>query len=113
MMDYKGRVHLTVCQPISPDEIESIGGDAKQLAELIDRRIADGFRLFEGNRVAAALLQGEKVDDTEKTSEFIRYIDDTCARAAMDDEFRQTLLGIYAAPILKPDNCDVYIDNNF
>lgn len=113
MMDYKGRVHLAVCQPISPDEIAALNGNENLLAELIDRRISDNFRLFEGNRVAADLLRGRKVDDTEKTAQFIRYIDDACIRAGMGDEFRQTLLGIYAAPVLGSDKCSVINDNKF
>lgn len=104
MMDFKGRVHLTVCQPLGLDEIEALGGDAVQVAALIDRRIADGYRLFDSNRVAAALLQRRRVEPTAASDAFLRYLDDTCARAAMGDEFRQTLIGIYAAPLLRNSN---------
>ena len=96
MKDYKGHVHLTVCPPIRRDELLATGGDSHKVAELIDQRINEGRHVFDNNRIAKAMLTGAPLPEGEATAAFQRYVDDACAQYPIGDDFRTTLLQIYA-----------------
>ena len=48
------------------------------------------------NRIAKAMLEGNALPDNEATVTFQRYVDDACAQYPIGDDFRTTLLQIYA-----------------
>ena len=96
IMDFKGRVHLSVCPPLTLDELATTDGDFHQVAALIDRRIAQGRTTFDNNRIAKAMLVGTPLPDSKATADFQRYIDDACAQYPDCDNYRTTLLQIYA-----------------
>ena len=96
MKDYKGHVHLTVCRPIERGELETTSGDINKVAALIDHRIDEGRHVFDNNRIAKAMLEGNALPDNEATVTFQRYVDDACAQYPIGDDFRTTLLQIYA-----------------
>ena len=96
IMDFKGRVHLSVCPPLTLDELATTDGDFHQVAALIDRHIAQGRTTFDNNRIAKAMLDGTPLPDSKATADFQRYIDDACAQYPDCDNYRTTLLQIYA-----------------
>ncbi len=96
IMDFKGRVHLSVCPPLTLDELATTDGDFHQVAALIDRRIAQGRTTFDNNRIAKAMLDGTPLPDSKATADFQRYIDNACAQYPDCDNYRTTLLQIYA-----------------
>ena len=104
IMDFKGKVHLSVCKPLEPSEIEATKGVPAAVAALIDSRIAEGYRLFDTNRMAAALLKGEPLPESQESERFVKYLEKTCEKYPLGPEYRQTLLEIYANPILKKVN---------
>ncbi len=96
IMDFKGRVHLSVCPPLTLDDLAATDGDFHQVATLIDRRIAQGRTTFDNNRIAKAMLDGTPLPDSKAIADFQRYIDDACAQYPDCDNYRTTLLQIYA-----------------
>ena len=100
IMDFKGRVHLSVCPPLTLDELATTDGDFHQVAALIDRSIAQGRTTFDNNRIAKAMLDGTPLPDSKATADFQRYIDDACAQYPDCDNYRTTLLQIYANSVL-------------
>ena len=101
----KGRVHLTVCEPIRKEELEPFDSFAnpefnKAVAELIDSRIRPAYRLYPNNYIAADLLSGKRnhsYTDSEKEA-FVNHVDKITKE--YPDELRDILLHIYANPIL-------------
>ena len=75
-------------------------GDFHQVAALIDRRIAQGRTTFDNNRIAKAMLDGTPLPDSKATADFQRYIDNACAQYPDCDNYRTTLLQIYANSVL-------------
>ena len=100
IMDFKGRVHLSVCPPLTLDELATTDGDFHQVAALIDRRIAQGRTTFDNNRIAKTMLDGTPLPDSKATADFQRYIDNACAQYPDCDNYRTTLLQIYANSVL-------------
>ncbi|MBR1834583.1 MAG: 1-acyl-sn-glycerol-3-phosphate acyltransferase [Bacteroidales bacterium] len=97
----KGHVHLTVCQPLSSTELEELHGSPDGVASLIDSRIAQGYTIYDNSRLAAALLAGSPIKHTPQLLRFEHYLDEACSRYPLGPDIRQTLLGIYAAPLQK------------
>ena len=101
----KGRVHLTVCEPLHREELETFDKFAnpefnKAVAELIDSRIRPAYRLYPNNYIAADLLSGKRnhsYTDSEKEA-FVNHVDKITKE--YPDELRDILLHIYANPIL-------------
>ena len=102
MKDFKGHVHLTVCPPIRRDELLATGGDSHKVAALIDQRISEGRHTFDNNRIAKAMLKGTPLPEGEATAAFQRYVDDACAQNPIGEDYRTTLLQIYANSVLNP-----------
>ena len=102
----KGRVHLTVCEPLRRDELEAFVGLPassfnREVALLVDRRIRDGYRLYPNNYIAADILSGKCTHvytDKEKET-FLSHVDGIAA--GQPDELRRILLQIYANPVLR------------
>lgn len=101
----KGRVHLTVCEPLRREELEPFDKFAnpefnKAVAELIDSRIRPAYRLYPNNYIAADLLSGKRnhsYTDSEKEA-FVNHVDKITKE--YPDELRDILLHIYANPTL-------------
>ena len=99
ILDFKGHVHFTICQPLQPEELEASKGDFNQVAAIIDQRIAEGYQLWPNNSIAHSMLHNSPCDQYPQEIEaFKRYIDEACLQYLLGDTFRQILLGIYANP---------------
>lgn len=101
----KGRVHLTVCEPIRREELEKYQDSSnpdfnKGVAELIDSRIKSAYRLYPNNYIAADLLSGKRAHsytDAERDA-FIQHVDTITKE--YPEELRDILLRIYANPVM-------------
>lgn len=108
----KGRVHLAFCEPISREELESIGEQPKadwcpMVAKLIDERIRREYHLFDTNYIAHDILHDERRYAEHYTPEsearFREHL--AAAEAAFEAKqidvavAREILLGIYANPV--------------
>lgn len=100
----KGRVHLSVCEPIRKEELESFADLSlsalnREVAKLLDRRIRKAYRLFPNNYIAADLLAGTH-SGLYTAAEEKRFIDhvDTLTKD-YPPEVREILLQIYANPV--------------
>ena len=94
--DFKGHVHFTICKPLSHEELTETKGAFDTVAALIDRRIGEGYHVWQNNRIAKQMLSGGKIDDTPESRAFETYVEEACRRFPLGEEFRQRLLGIYA-----------------
>ena len=107
IQQFKGRVHLTVCEPIRREELESLRGLPvsafnKGVAELLDSRIRPAYRLYPNNYIAADLLCSKRVHsytDAERDA-FLRHVDGIVKEKEYPEEIRDILLQIYANPVL-------------
>ena len=95
----KGHVHLHIGTPLKAKELKpSTGEDLfEHVAEVIDRRIADGYRLMGTNYAAHSLLTGRLHPGryTQRTLDRLKVR----AAALPTDEMRRLLLEAYAAPV--------------
>ena len=95
----KGRVHLSICKPLGHEELEAMNGDFHKVAQLIDQRIAEAYRLWPNNLIARHMLDANcpmapATDEEQKA--FADYVDQACKEMGMGGEFRSWLLKIYA-----------------
>lgn len=107
----KGDVHLQFCKPLGEDEVAQCAGLVKNerftaLAELIDRRIHNGYKLHKTNYIAADLLKGEaEYEDfytTGQMESFIEYAEHSSLKGpsmAAREQVMDILLTIYANPV--------------
>lgn len=105
----KGNVCITICEPVSDEELHVIGempkAEAyKALTDLIDRRIIDAYRLHDTNYIAHDILHGERRYADRYTPEQERTFRERLAKA--EERFgdaagtaREIYLGIYANPV--------------
>ena len=95
----KGRVHLSICKPLGHEELEAMNGDFHKVAQLIDQRIAEAYRLWPNNLIARHMLDADcpmaPATDEERKA-FADYVDQACKEMGMGGEFRSWLLKIYA-----------------
>lgn len=109
----KGRIHISVTDPITREELEICDKKEKNdklvaLASLIDQRIYKGFKLFKTHFIAYDLLFGDTYTDRYTLAEkddFIAYMNNGLSQLGeeMDrSELEQIFLHIYANPVL---NC--------
>ena len=95
----KGRVHLSICKPLGREELEAMNGDFHKVAQLIDQRIAEAYRLWPNNLIARHMLDADcpmaPATDEERKA-FADYVDQACKEMGMGGEFRSWLLKIYA-----------------
>ena len=100
----KGRVHLTVCEPLHREELEKFRDYSnpdfnKAVAELIDSRIRPAYRLYPNNYIAADILSGKRnhsYTNAEKEA-FVKHVDSITKE--YPSELRDILLKIYANPV--------------
>jgi len=107
----KGRVHIELCEPISIDDLNAIPSDyvdaqfRHSVAELMDKRICGGYRLFPNAYIAHDIRSGSnRYADHYTPGQYKAF----CARLAELDKFgndpvlKDIFLGIYANPIVQP-----------
>lgn len=100
----KGRVHLTVCEPLKKAELEAFRGLPasafnKEVANLIDSRIRPAYRLYPNNYIAADLIKGKRshsYTNAEKDA-FVAHVDSITKE--YPEELRDILLHMYANPV--------------
>ncbi len=99
--DFKGRVHLTFCQPLQQDELEACGNDFDNFAHLIDQRISQNYRLWPNNHIAHDLMEKTTTADrytAEEKQLFMQYLDKACQQYDIPG-FRETLVRIYGGAV--------------
>ena len=104
---FKGRVHLEFCKPLTIEELQEADKAGKNekfrvLASIIDSHVMPAFKLWPSNYIAADLLSGtDRFSDhytPEQKKEFLEHIDKELTD--MPKAVRDTLLGIYSAHLL-------------
>ncbi len=112
----KGKVHITICPPINPDEIAECAKLVKNerftaLANIIDQRIHKNYKLHKTNYIAADLIEGNaKYEDhykTEDLEEFIDYAEHASFKGpsmAAREKVLDLFLNIYAKPVFNQEN---------
>jgi len=109
IMQPKGNIHLSICEPIRRSELEAIEFNQpnefyKAMATLIDRRIHTNYKLQSNNYIAHDLRSGkdsfaayytpeEKSAFIARTAEMLRQVE------GEKDVLTSIFLGIYANPV--------------
>ena len=110
---FKGHLHYTVAAPID-DEIAAIDTSMPrnqfldQVAQIIDRHIFKGYRIYPCNRIALDLLRGDNSQANWYTAgqkqEFLDYLDGQLAKIDIPDPdwdfLRERILTMYANPLI-------------
>lgn len=99
--DFKGRVHLSFCQPLQMRELEDCHGNFDDIAHLIDQRIEENYRLWPNNYIAHELLTGQNTADhysAQEKQQFLQYLDQACQQYPIPG-FRDNLIGIYGGAV--------------
>lgn len=114
MMDIsqkKGDIHLSICKPITPEEVGECARLVKNerfsaLAEIIDKRIHKAYKLHRTNYICADLLREDAkyVDcyTTAQMEEFIKYAEHSTLKGpslAARESIMDFFLTIYANPV--------------
>ena len=110
IVQWKGRVHMALCEPIRTEELAAMEGLTnneyhKAVAELIDRRINGAYRLWPNNYVAHDMLYGNgryRAMYTDEECEAFRHHLaklDRYAETCDIERLREIFLGIYANPV--------------
>jgi 1-acyl-sn-glycerol-3-phosphate acyltransferase len=103
----KGRVHLTVCEPITQEDLELFRGLPsavfnKEVASLVDSRILPAYRLYPNAYIAADMLAGKR-SHSYTEAEFKAFKKHLELIKEYPAEVREILLKIYATPLLRKD----------
>lgn len=105
----KGHVHISLCQPISLAELSAFEGQTnneyhKSVAHLIDSRINTAYRLYPNNYIAHDLLYGntkyQSMYTDEQYQKFMKRLSkldryDTCDI----ERLKEIFIGIYSNPV--------------
>ncbi len=104
----KGRVHFNAAAPLDA-ELELLNGLKKneqldKLAEIIDDKIHNNYKLWPGNFIAADFVGNQKEYSSYYTKEdvdkFYGYIDEHISRLKADPDFiKRSLCDMYANPV--------------
>ena len=107
----KGDVHLHFCKPITAEEVASCAALFKNerytaLADIIDNRIHQGYKLHKTNYIAADLVTGDAkyVDNytTQQLEDFMSYAEHSSLKGpsvAAREKIMDFFLAIYANPV--------------
>ena len=105
----KGRVHFSLCEPISVVELNAFERQTKNeynksVAHLIDNRIHQAYRLYPNNYIAHDMLYGSsKYSDMYTRSEydtFAKHLEQLDRYETCDlDRLKEIFIGIYANPV--------------
>lgn len=111
--EHKGNVHITICQPVSNDELRSLASTQNDfylnVARLIDARIYSGFKLWNTNWIAESILAGTIYFEKFTEDEYNSFIDRMNKKLSIFEEHSAELteifLSIYANPV---KYCNLY-----
>ena len=107
----KGEVHMSFCKPISQEEVSECANLVKNerftaLAQIIDRRIHNGYKLHSTNYIAFDLLHGNASHESHYTTNqmerFIEYEERASSKgpsAAAQLKMTELFLSLYAKPV--------------
>ena len=110
----KGTMNITICQSITREDLSEYEGADKRIviqavADLIDRRIYENYRLYPNNFIAYDWLSGTSTFRNRYTEEnkktFKLYCDKIFSKlheelgSEAESRFTEILLGIYANPV--------------
>ena len=108
----KGNVHLTICKPLTTEEIAAAAACDKneryqQIRHAVDVRVIDGYRLWKNNYMAYDMLNESakyadryEQADVEKFSAYMQHQLSTVEPELDSDELRKIFLEIYANPVV-------------
>lgn len=110
---FKGHLHYQVSAPID-NEIAALDSSLPRnqfldnVAQIIDRHIFEGYRIYPCNRIALDMLRGDNAESAHYTEgqkeEFRKYLDVQLSRIDIpnpDWEFlRERILTMYANPLI-------------
>lgn len=108
IMQPKGRVHIQICEPLTADDLNAIPADyvdaqfRHSVAELMDKRICGGYRLFPNAYIAHDIRSGKREYSEQYTQKqydaFVTHMKELDKYQA-DDILKDIFLGIYANPV--------------
>ena len=110
---FKGHLHYQVSAPID-SEIAALDSSVPrnqfldQVAQIIDRHIFEGYRIYPCNRIALDMLRGDDAESAIYTAEqklaFQTYLDGQLAKIDIPnpdwDFLRERILTMYANPLI-------------
>ena len=105
----KGRVHIEICEPLTADDLSVIPEDYVDaqfrhcVAEIMDKRICGGYRLYPNAYIAHDIRSGSRRYSDCYTQEQFNAFKTRLAeldKYGNDPVLRDIFLGIYANPIL-------------
>ncbi|MDR1544213.1 MAG: acyltransferase [Prevotellaceae bacterium] len=106
---YKGDAHFSVCKTVTLDELQQCAEQPhserfKTLAEIIDKRIFENYKLFKTNYIAHDLLENKadfSINYSEKDKKsFMQYMEKGLSKIEGEkEELRNIFLKIYANPV--------------
>ena len=110
IIQWKGRVHMALCEPIHAEDLAAMEGLTnneyhKAVAGLIDRRINGAYLLWPNNYVAHDMLYGNEryrgMYTDEEREAFRHHLAklDRYAETCDIEHLREIFLGIYANPV--------------
>ena len=109
LRDPKGRVHFEVCDPVRKEELLALDGFTrsrfnKEVAELLDRRILGGYRLWPTNYIAHDIRYGQTRYASEYTREQREKFEKRLLLLTQYDNYdldtlKDLMLSIYANPV--------------
>src|SRR5574344_1959273 len=110
IMQPKGKVHIQICKPITADELKPLDNYDRNdaialLAHIIDRRIYDGYKLWNTNYIAYDMLYNTFKFTDKYTTEECRNFSDRMHKTLEQwpDELLQLMdlyLQIYSNPVV-------------
>ena len=112
VMQFKGDIHLHVCEPLTSDEIaEAAQADKNEryqvIRRAINRRVIGGYKLFKNNYVAFDILNGSTkyADKYEQADveKFVAYMEKQLTKVEPElnrAELKEVFLNIYANPVV-------------
>lgn len=112
ILQYKGRVHFSICRPIDPTKEPSLEGKVKnafyrEVARIMDRSINSAYKLMPTNYIAHDLRSGSRryqdVFYTKRQREEFKRRKDSLLESISEEgdinELRNIFLSIYANPV--------------
>ena len=112
VMQYKGDIHLHICEPLSTEEVaEAAACDKNEryqvIRRAIDRRVISGYKLFKTHYIAFDILNGttKYADKYEQADveKFVAYMEKQLSTVEPEldrTELKEVFLNIYANPVV-------------
>ena len=107
----KGRVHIELCEPVTADDLNTIPADyvdaqfRHSVADLLDKRICGGYRLYPNAYIAHDLRSGkDRYSDRYTREQYDAFVKHMAQldKYGSDPVLRDIFLGIYSNPITQP-----------